>query len=747
MPTCTIRGRLKRFRYQKPGWGIAEVEARDASALPQDGSQHKAGLFVAVGNIEAIAPGEEAEFAGEWMVHPSYGHQFKVASAMPTTPRDEAGVIGFLEHLPEIGPNRARAIVAKFGAEQIWAVLERTPEALLGIPGITVDRLQSIRVAYDELACKRETIVLLKTVHLTDWQIAKVQEWAGTQAKHQGAETRTPNHGARFALVREALEKNPYAWTEIRGFGFVTVDGIALASGIGRNAPQRVRAAIEYVLDEAREAGHCFLPRRELEVMLDELARVRGEGVGEAVQALIDLGRIVQEDDRIALPWLRACEVRVADRLHGRRVAQAEFESTHASASFRSSGTPVITYNAEQSRAIAASLNPLVTALVITGGPGVGKTECTRAIVERFDGRVGLCSPTGKAAKRLSEASGREAETIHRLLGVEPGGGFIHNAENQLPHDMILVDEASMVDIELMDALLDATSSSTKLVLVGDVDQLPSIGPGHVLRDVIASRMIPTVRLEHVYRQGERSYISVNAQRMRRGEDLMLDPNAEDFFWLPCNDAKAAFDQTIKLVTDVIPQRHGVDPVRDVQVLAPQRKGDCGIFAFNAALQPLLNPPKGMKPMEARNPRGMVFREGDKVRHIRNNYALQVFNGEVGIVTTIEEHVAGATRTTSVAVDYGDRVVTYPSQRELDEIVLHYAGTVHASQGSEYPVVVLLLHSSHSYLLSRNLAYTGLTRAKKAVYLVGDEKGLKRALKNTDVAQRHTRLAERIRGT
>lgn len=747
MPTLTIRGRLKRFRYQKPGWGIAEVEAAEASALPQDGSAHKAGLFVAVGNIEAIAPGEEAEFAGEWMVHPSYGHQFKVASSMPITPRDVAGVIGFLEQLPDIGPSRARAIAEKFG-EGVWALLEGNADQLLQIPGLTESRVQTIGKAYFELRAKRDTIVLLKKIQLTDWQVAKVQEWAGTQARAAGVETRTPNHDARFTLIRNALEKNPYVWTEIRGFGFLTVDGIALAAGVGRNSPQRAAAAILYVLEEAKDEGHCFLPARELEVMLDELARVRGPIVAESLRDLLDRGQVVQEDDRVSLPWLRDTEVRVADRLRGRRIAQSIFDTA------RKNDTPLqsqvgrkLTYNTEQTRAIWAALDPFVTALVITGGPGSGKTTLVQAIVERATGiDIGLCSPTGKAAKRLSEASGRGAETIHRLLGVAPGGGWIHRAENPLPLDLVLVDEASMVDIELMDALLDATSADTKLVLIGDVDQLPSIGPGHVLRDVIASRNIPVVRLEHVYRQSEKSYISVNAQRMRRGEDLMLDPNAEDFFWVPCASAQDAFAQTLKLVTDVIPSRHpGIDVIRDVQVLAPQRKGDCGIFAFNAALQPLLNPLKGMKPVEARNVRGMAFRAGDKVRHIRNNYTLQVFNGEVGIVKDVTEVVQGTARVTSVAVDYGDRVVTYPTARELDEVVLHYAGTVHASQGSEYPVVVLLLHSSHSYLLSRNLAYTGLTRAKKAVYLVGDEKGLKRALKNTDVAQRHTRLAERIR--
>jgi len=391
-----------------------------------------------------------------------------------------------------------------------------------------------------------------------------------------------------------------------------------------------------------------------------------------------------------------------------------------------------------------------VRMVIVTGGPGVGKTHMVREVVRRCESaglHVGLCAPTGKAAKRMTEQTDREARTVHRMLEYSPiSDDWTRNAENPFPYDVIVLDEASMLDLELCALFTDAVSESTKLIFVGDVDQLPSIGPGNVLRDCIDSHRIATVRLTRIYRQSEHSYIAENARRLNQGQEPMLDPKADDFFWHPTQDAEACFAEALRLVCDVIPDRHGVDPIRDVQVLCPQRKGVIGIHNFNLELQQRLNPARGIRPVEARNPRGMVFRAGDKVRHTKNNYDLAVMNGEAGIITSIQEVYDEKGKPVKRAhVDYGDRVVIYPNESALLEVVLNYGSTIHASQGSEYPVVVLLCHSYNYHMLSRNLAYTGITRAKQAVYLVGDEKGLRRATKNTNVAQRFTQLARRIR--
>lgn len=391
--------------------------------------------------------------------------------------------------------------------------------------------------------------------------------------------------------------------------------------------------------------------------------------------------------------------------------------------------------NKEQQQAVSCALQENV--MVLTGGPGTGKTTSCREIICRCEEKgleIVCAAPTGKASKRLQEQTGRQASTLHRLLMWSPQtGGFMVDHDNPIDAGVVLVDECSMVDASLMHALLDGIRSGTKLILVGDADQLPSIGAGNVLRDIIDSKAIPVVRLEHVYRQSPNSWIRVNAQHINIGEPIHIDnATSEDFFFIEQNDAQRAATTIVELVTKTIPTQHGLDPIKDIQVLCPQWRGPVGVHSFNTDLQTALNRRAPSK-SEWKARAGGVLREGDKVIHTKNNYDLAVFNGEVGIITSISK--------TLLRVDYDDRVVAY-DREYVSQLQLCFATTVHKSQGSEFPCVVAPVHSTNSYMLSRPLLYTAVTRGQRFVYLVGDKKGLRRAIKNDDVIKRHTSLSE-----
>lgn len=754
-----ILARLKREIFSKPGWRVAVFERLDVSE--QDERE-----ITCIGALDHIQEGEDCRLRGEWQIHKRFGEQFKVLEAESTLPRDSKGVVGFLRRLSNIGPKRAQAIVDRFGADQVFEVIEKQPQRLTEIPGLTERMITDISESYATIQHKRQAIVHMKGVGMTDWQIAKVFEFT-----HKALCREYRAKGRNFPQLPEAqkqqaicqhidttLSFDPYRYCKIKGFGFVSVDRIAIASGIERQGVPRSRAGILYVLDEASSQGHCFVPGQEVVQMLRSMVGIHGDNVKAAADSLKEEGLICTEpiadspDMAVYRHDLAAAEAAVG-AFFAERVVDVELaEQLRRDIDDRlgPGEPPRGALNREQQLGVDLAVHPDVRMLVITGGPGVGKTHMVRELVRRCEAAgllVGLCSPTGKAAKRLAEQTDREAKTVHRMLEYSPiEDCWTRTADNPFPHDVIVLDEASMLDLELCGLFTNAVSPSTKLVFVGDVDQLPSIGPGNVLRDCIDSHRIATVRLTRIYRQNEQSYIAENAKRLNQGQEPTLDPKAEDFFWHPTADAESCFKEALRLITDVIPDRHDADPIRDVQVLCPQRKGVIGIHNFNQELQQRLNPPRGIRPLEARNPKNVVFRAGDKVRHTKNNYDLAVMNGEAGIIASIQEaHDERGKAVKRVHVDYGDRTVVYPNEGALIEVVLNYGSTIHASQGSEYPIVVLLCHSYNYHMLSRNLAYTGITRAKQAVYLVGDEKGLRRAVKNTNVAQRFTRLAERIR--
>lgn len=715
-----LQGRVKRIRWRSESWLIAVISVGDEE-------------ITAVGPFPHVELGEEVTLTGEWTRHPKYGEQFKVERAESRVPKDHQGRIGFLMKLAHLGRTRAAALVDAFG-DDVFRVLKEEPHRLTEIDGITAGRAQEVAASYGQYETRRETIMALKQVGLTDWQIGKaIERW-------------------RDRAV-DIVTGQPYQLLDLKGFGFKVVDAIALKAGVAPGSEERVRAAIEYVLDEARYQGHCFLPGKEVARRLGKLANLYDAAkIRAAGEHLVERERVRltehADDAKDRAVWLRRmarAEEFVADFVRARRqdvgFVEARYRGVEPPANAQAHG---LVLNREQWQAIDLATDPSVKLCVITGGPGTGKTTITKAIVERAPGSLILCSPTGKAAKRLAEQAGHEAATIHRTLGVNGDtGGWNHDAGTPLPAETIIVDEASMVDIELFEGLTSAIAPNSRLVVIGDVDQLPSIGPGNVLADLIRSGRVPTVRLHQVYRQTPDSYIRENAQRMRQGKELYLG-TASDFFWHPCDEPEQGFKRVVQLCTTDIPARHpDCDPVRDVHVLAPQRKGTLGIEALNMELQPRLNPAApGATEVKVR---GVPFRVGDKVRHTKNNYDLWVMNGEVGLVTRAEVIKGSKTTQGQLAVDFGDRVVVYQSNDDLNELVLNFAGTIHSSQGSEYPVVVVVCHSYNSFMLNRYLIYTALTRAQHAVYLVGDVRGLQRAVKNVDVGKRFTQLAERVR--
>lgn len=704
------------FHNEENGFSVLQVRARERRQP-----------VTVVGHAASVSPGEFVQAEGRWVNDRVHGVQFSATQLKAVAPTTVEGIEKYLGSglVKGIGPHFARRLVDAFGAS-VFDVIDSEPERLRSVEGIGRVRATRIVEAWREQKAVREIMVFLHSHGVGTARAVRIFRTYGADA---------------IAIISE----NPYRLAaDIRGIGFVTADKIAGTLGIEKTAMIRARAGIAYTLSEATDEGHCGLPLDELTAAGSKLLEIPATLVGEALDLEILAGTVVRDtvEDRpcIFLAGLHAAERVIGARLLGLASGAIPWRPIDAERAIPwVEGRLSMSLAAAQADAVRLAVRSKV--LVITGGPGVGKTTLLNAIltVVRVRGvRLALCAPTGRAAKRLSETTGVEAKTIHRLLEVDPRtGGFRRQESHPLECDLLVVDEMSMVDVPLMHSLLRAVPPRAAVVLVGDVDQLPPVGPGQVLADVIASGAVPVVRLTEVFRQASESRIIVNAHRINHGE--MPEPPqpgaASDFYFMDVEDPEQAAARLLQLVRERIPSRFGLDPVRDVQVLCPMNRGALGARALNLSLQQLLNP--------AREPRverfGWVYCLGDKVMQVENDYDKDVYNGDLGFVTAVEPEAG------ELVVDFDGRAVHYDFA-ELDRLVLAYATTIHKAQGSEYPAVVIPITTQHYPMLQRNLVYTGVTRARRLVVLVGQRKALAIAVAGSRVRRRWSKLREWLEG-
>lgn len=743
-PTEVLAGSIERvtFHNAENGFCVLRIKARG----------HRE-LVTVVGHAAEISAGEWVTLSGSWVNSREHGQQFKAAFLRASAPTTAEGIEKYLGSgmIRGIGPIYASKLVTAFGAA-VFEVIEQAPERLREVPGIGQVRAGRIAKAWADQKVVREIMVFLHSHGVGTARAVRIFKTYGNDAV-------------------QVMAENPYRLArDIRGIGFRTADAIAARLGIEATAMIRLRAGINYALLEASGEGHCGLPTAELLKLAGELLAVERPAPPPpaqretpakrvplepaVIQAALDLelseGSVVADalagEAAIFLAHLHRDERRIADVLQELAQGAPPWGQIDA-------GKAVTWVEQRLSLELAASQKAAVQqalaskVLVITGGPGVGKTTLINAILRILAAkklRIQLCAPTGRAAKRLAETTGLEAKTIHRLLEFDPAAyGFRRNAELPLECDLLVVDETSMVDVPLMASLLTAIPPEAALLLVGDVDQLPSVGPGQVLADGITSGAVPVARLTEVFRQAASSRIITTAHAMNAGTIPDLRPPADgassDFYFLPAETPEQAVALILKVVGERIPARFGFDPIGQVQVLCPMARGGCGSRSLNIELQQLLNP----DPVEQVERFGWRFAPGDKVMQIANDYEKEVFNGDVGTIDAIDADNSelSVLFPSSEAAIAGSRAVVY-GWGELDHLVPAYACTIHKSQGSEYPAVVIPLLTQHYAMLQRNLVYTGLTRGKQLVVLVGQKKALAMAIKNHLSRKRYTKLAE-----
>lgn len=735
---AVVEGVLERITFvaQETGYTIARL------ATERSGPD----LLTVVGALLGAQVGESLRLVGRWGSHPRYGRQFQVHSFTTVLPATIQGVRRYLGSgmIKGIGPAMAERMVDHFGLD-ILRIIEEEPGRLVEVRGLGPKRTKRIALAWEEQKAIKEVMVFLQGVGVSTSLAVRIYKKYGDGS---------------ISVVRH----QPYRLaSEVWGIGFRTADTIARAVGIPPDSPERIGAGLQYTLSQAAEDGHCYLPQPNLVTEAVKILEVDRELVGPCLDSLVAAEGVVRE--RVParegpvpavylLPFHRA-ETSLANGLLGLLGAAEERLGAFAAVDWAAAfawlrGRTGQELADEQAQAVRLALTSRVA--VLTGGPGCGKSFTVRSVVELARAkraRVVLVAPTGRAAKRLAELTGHEAATVHRLLELRPGGEAAYDRDRPLDADLVVVDESSMMDVILANKLVKAIPPGAHLLLVGDVDQLPSVGAGEVLRDLLAAEAIPRVRLTRIFRQAQRSGIVVNAHRINAGSPPTLR-GFDDFFWFTCEppeDSEAhPAEETARLVVDIVarrlPARFGLDPRRDVQVLTPMHRGPAGAGNLNLLLQQALTP--GGDGVAERRFGGRVFRVGDKVTQLRNNYdkgTAGVFNGTVGVVTAISVEE----QTVTVRTDE-DELVDYDFT-ELDELAHAYAISIHRSQGSEYPAVVLPLTTSAWMMLQRNLLYTGVTRAKRLVVLAGSRRALAVAVRTPGAGRRHTALTHRLTAT
>jgi len=707
-----LEGEVMLVTYESESTGFRVLRVR------VDG---QADFETVVGVLPAAPPGSRIRATGKRSEDARHGRQFKADTLLVLAPSTLDGIERYLASglVPGIGPAYAKRIVAAFGGQTL-EVLDRSPERLRDVPGLGKRRVEAIGRAWNDHRQVAAIMVFLQSHGASPALAARIYKRFGAKA---------------MAIVSQS----PYRLAlDVWGVGFKTADQIARSMGIPIDSPERAQAGVLHALHQVSERGHVLAERDLLVAATAELLECDAATVERAIDVLLEQNRILRDGDAIYTPELHAAESRAATRLlellgDGAPLRDVE----RAVAEFKR--TTGLELDEVQRHAVAQAAASKV--LVVTGGPGVGKTTIVRAILTLFDLariRVALTAPTGRAAKRLSEATGREAVTLHRLLEFEPKtGSFQANHVEPIEAGAVIVDETSMVPIELADALFDALPNHARLVLVGDVDQLPSVGPGAVLRDVIESGRVPAIRLTRIFRQAEGSSIVANAHRIHEGEaPVGAQGRGEQFYVLERRTPEEAIEAVRELVTTRIPRGFKLDPIEDVQVLTPMQRGPVGAIALNEILQANLNPARGDAAEVRRGTR--LFRVGDKVMQLRNDYDKEVFNGDMGRIESIDPE------SQRVVVRFDDREVLY-GDTDLDELTLAYATSIHKSQGSEYPCVIVPILTQHFVMLSRNLLYTAVTRGKRLVILIVHPRALSLALAEVRKESRRTRLAERLR--
>lgn len=716
----SLQGYIEAIVYTQPDNGFTVAKLKEP--LKKDPT-------IIVGYLPALHPGETIRSQGNWKTHPTYGKQFEITTYEVESPADLIGIQKYLESglIKGIGPSFAKRIVSRFGLETLQ-IIDEEPHRLEEVEGLGQKRIESIKECWQEQRSIREVMLFLRTHGVSPAYAQRIYKAYGE---------------ASILKVRE----NPYQLArDVFGIGFKLADGIAQKLGFALHSPQRIAAGIEHVLWELTGEGHTCYPKAELSPLTQTILEIDGSLIDREIETLITNDRLVEAalpqattDHAIPHIWLKpyfAYEQGISRDLERLRSYPLAMRSIHIEKAVDWIQDKLhIRFASEQKLAVAQAFENKV--LIITGGPGTGKSTITNAILtitQKLTDKILLAAPTGRAAKRLSQITRRKAFTIHALLEMDfASKGFKRNRDNPLDCDLLIIDEASMIDTPLLFHLLRATSNHTRVIFIGDIDQLPSVGAGAVLKDLIDSDVLCVTRLKEIFRQAKGSAIIINAHRINQGEFPHIHTDANSDFHFIEKETPEEIQATIsELLRTTLPSTWGLDPIDDVQVLSPMKRGLVGVESLNETLQQLLNPST-----RSLCRAGRTFRLHDKVMQITNNYTKKVYNGDIGRIQAMDASEQ------TILVKYDESEVTY-SYSELEELVLAYATSVHKYQGSECPCIVMPIHTSHFMLLQRNLLYTAVTRGKKWVYLVGTKQALGMAVRNHQVLARHTGLRYRL---